>query len=64
ESAGVKFADADLIGIPWRIVVSEKTLASGSVELKARSAEGTELVILNQIAGRLKEETMRGDRRT
>jgi len=36
---GEKFADADLIGIPYRVVVSEKTLAAGHIELKARAAE-------------------------
>ncbi len=35
--AGEKFADADLIGIPKRIIVSEKTLASGEYELLTRS---------------------------
>ncbi len=38
--AGEKFADADLIGIPRRIVVSEKTLAKGTVEVTSR-ATGT-----------------------
>ena len=36
--AGEKFADADLIGIPERIVVSEKTIAQGGVELFDRTA--------------------------
>ncbi|OGD24590.1 hypothetical protein A2819_01480 [Candidatus Azambacteria bacterium RIFCSPHIGHO2_01_FULL_40_24] len=36
KSVGEKFADADLIGIPKRIVVSEKTLAKNSVEIKDR----------------------------
>ena len=35
--AGEKFADADLIGIPKRIIVSEKTLAEGQFELVTRS---------------------------
>ena len=35
--AGEKFADADLIGIPKRIIVSEKTLSSGEYELVARA---------------------------
>ncbi len=34
KSAGEKFADADLIGIPWRIVVSEKTIKQGGIEVK------------------------------
>lgn len=48
--AGEKFADADLIGCPYRIVVSEKTLAKGSVEVKKRDSEKCELVKLNKIA--------------
>jgi prolyl-tRNA synthetase len=36
ERAGVKFNDADLIGIPFRITISEKTLQKGEVELKGR----------------------------
>ena len=35
--AGEKFADADLIGIPYRVIVSEKTLASGEYELVTRA---------------------------
>ena len=38
ERAGEMFADADLLGIPLRMVVSEKTLAQGSIELKERSS--------------------------
>ncbi len=36
ESPGVKFADADLIGIPWRVTVSSRSLQSGGVEVKKR----------------------------
>jgi prolyl-tRNA synthetase len=36
ERVGVKFKDADLIGIPYRITIGEKNLANGNVELKAR----------------------------
>lgn len=36
--AGEKFADSDLIGIPYRVVVSEKTLASGKYELVTRKS--------------------------
>jgi prolyl-tRNA synthetase len=36
ERAGVKFKDADLIGIPYRITIGEKALANGHVEFKAR----------------------------
>ncbi len=36
--AGVKFKDADLIGIPWRITVGSRGLAEGAVEVKRRDA--------------------------
>jgi len=38
ESPGVKFADADLIGIPIRLTVSAKAQAKGGVEVKRRDA--------------------------
>jgi prolyl-tRNA synthetase len=44
DSAGVKFADADLIGIPLRVTVSKRTLKEGKVELKARDRADLELV--------------------
>lgn len=43
-TAGEKFADADLIGIPYRIVVSEKSLLKGGVEMKRR-ADGKEEIM-------------------
>ena len=36
ESAGRKFNDADLIGIPYRIVIGKKALSQGNVEIKIR----------------------------
>ena len=47
---GQKFADADLMGIPYRVVISEKTLAGNSYELKARTAEEGSLVSLEDLA--------------
>lgn len=44
ESAGVKFAESDLIGLPWRAVVSEKTLKAGKVEVKRRTEKAARLV--------------------
>ncbi len=44
KSAGEKFAEADLIGIPFRVVVSEKTLAKNSVEVKERAKKSVKLV--------------------
>jgi prolyl-tRNA synthetase len=37
ERAGVKFRDADLIGIPWRVAVGPRALADGEVELQERA---------------------------
>ena len=48
ERPGVKFKDADLLGIPLRIVVGEKTLAKDSVELKLRREKDARLVPLDQ----------------
>jgi len=39
ESAGVKFADADLIGLPLRITFSERTFKAGGAEIKHRAQE-------------------------
>jgi prolyl-tRNA synthetase len=51
--AGEKFADADLIGCPYRLVVSEKTLAQDSVEVKRRNEGKTELVKFDEILKRI-----------
>lgn len=42
--AGEKFADAGLLGIPYRLIVSEKTISAGTFELKARTAKEAELL--------------------
>ncbi|OGN01683.1 MAG: hypothetical protein A3G51_03075 [Candidatus Yanofskybacteria bacterium RIFCSPLOWO2_12_FULL_43_11b] len=49
KTAGEKFADADLIGCPVRIVVSKKTLEKNSVELKKRNEKEAKLVPLGEI---------------
>jgi len=41
---GEKFADADLMGIPYRVVISSKTVEQGKVELKKRTQDETNLV--------------------
>lgn len=46
ESAGVKFNDADLIGIPFRLTVGSRSLRAGGVEIKRRDAEEDEIVSL------------------
>jgi prolyl-tRNA synthetase len=54
-SAGVKFGEADLFGIPFRLVISEKTLDKGSVEVKKRAGSEVELVKLNQVGKTIKK---------
>ena len=53
ESAGVKLNDADLIGIPVRLVVSGRTLEKDSVEFKERSSDKSELYKFNEILKKL-----------
>ena len=43
---GEKFADSDLIGIPYRVVISEKTLKEGKLEIKKRTE--TEAVLMDE----------------
>jgi len=55
ESPGVKFNDADLLGIPIRVTISPRTLETNSVEVKWRSEKESQLVPLDEISTRLKE---------
>lgn len=48
-SNGEKFNDADLIGCPWRVVISEKSLAAGGLEIKNRKQEKSEIITLEQL---------------
>lgn len=54
QSAGEKFADADLIGCPFRVIVSEKTLEKDSAEIKKRTENKSILVNLNKLADELR----------
>lgn len=44
ESAGRKFNDADLIGVPFRIIIGKRGLTEGNVEIKHRASNAVELV--------------------
>ena len=55
ESAGVKFNDADLIGIPVRLTVSRRTVESQTVELKPRWSEEKRLVPEAELEAAIKE---------
>ena len=54
-SPGAKFADADLIGLPLRLVISEKTLKEDSVEWKPRNEAEARLVKIEDVAEEIQE---------
>ncbi len=60
ERAGVKFKDADLIGIPLRVIVGQKNLISGNVELKNRKSGETKLYPLEKIVSEIKKNIDEG----
>ena len=55
ESSGVKFNDADLLGLPVRVVVSPRNLKQGQVEVKLRSESEATMVPIAEAADRVKE---------
>jgi prolyl-tRNA synthetase len=48
-TAGAKFADADLIGNPIRLVISKRSLEKGGIELKNRNEESNEIISLDSV---------------
>jgi prolyl-tRNA synthetase len=60
ESPGVKFNDADLLGIPLRVTVSPRTLEKNSVEVKWRAEKESRLVPVTDAVPRVKELVQRG----
>lgn len=48
-TAGIKFADADLIGIPQRLVLSKRSLENGGIEIKKRNEEKSEIISLDSV---------------
>lgn len=65
ERPGVKFNDCDLIGIPYRIVISKKTLAQNKIEFKKRNQKEVELIEIDKIdmvIDRIKKEIDYEDR--
>jgi prolyl-tRNA synthetase len=63
ERAGVKFNDADLIGIPWRVVIGDKNLKNNMLEIKGRNEKEAKLIPVNEaaafIAARVGEEMVK-----
>jgi prolyl-tRNA synthetase len=54
ESAGVKFNDADLLGMPVRLTLSKRTLKTNSAEIKLRRGKDVELVPLKEVESKLR----------
>ncbi|MCX6721751.1 MAG: His/Gly/Thr/Pro-type tRNA ligase C-terminal domain-containing protein [Candidatus Staskawiczbacteria bacterium] len=50
KSPGEKFAEADLIGIPFRVIVSEKTVEKNSVEIKERDKQQAKIIKIKQLS--------------
>ncbi|MEM6455790.1 MAG: proline--tRNA ligase [Acidobacteriota bacterium] len=55
ERPGVKFKDADLIGLPVRVVVGKKALAEGEIEMSLRRDRAKQMVPVAQVIGRVLE---------
>jgi prolyl-tRNA synthetase len=53
QRAGAKFADADLLGMPWQIIVGPRGAANGVVELKRRATGGREELPLEDALARI-----------
>jgi prolyl-tRNA synthetase len=60
ERAGVKFKDADLMGLPLRIAVGKKGLAEGKVEWKPRGAKDVLLLGLDEVVARAQQAVREG----
>ncbi|MDD3002370.1 MAG: His/Gly/Thr/Pro-type tRNA ligase C-terminal domain-containing protein [Candidatus Shapirobacteria bacterium] len=52
-TAGAKFADADLVGNPIRLVISKRSLENGGIEFKKRNEEKSEILPLDKIFSRI-----------
>lgn len=53
EKAGSMFSDADLLGIPFRLILSPKTLEKGEIEFKRRESRDVELLKITDVIGEL-----------
>ena len=59
ERPGVKFKDADLVGIPYRIAIGKKGIAEGVVEVKARRSAEVVKVKLEEAAAYVRERVIK-----
>jgi prolyl-tRNA synthetase len=53
ERAGVKFADMDLIGLPWQVIVGPRGVSAGTIELKRRATGKREEISFESALARL-----------
>jgi prolyl-tRNA synthetase len=56
ERPGVKFNDADLIGIPWQVIIGTRSVTEGCVELKSRQTGVIEKIKLEEVVEKLSEK--------
>ncbi len=54
-SPGFKFKDADLIGIPVKIIISSKNLKNNKIEIKLRRTQKSELIEISEIENKIEE---------
>jgi prolyl-tRNA synthetase len=60
ERAGIKFKDADLIGIPYRIIIGEKNLKEGQVEVKERKTGRIEKIKIEETVEKMAKTLVLG----
>jgi len=55
KSAGEKFADSDLVGIPTRVVISPKTMKKNSIEVKRRNQKEARIMTVKELISELRQ---------
>jgi prolyl-tRNA synthetase len=60
ERAGVKFKDADLIGLPLRVAIGKKGLAEGKAEWKPRDSKEVQLIPLGEVVEKARQAVLSG----
>jgi prolyl-tRNA synthetase len=56
DKAGSQFSDADLFGIPFRVVVAPKSLAEGKVEVRSRDKSWSDKIPVDKVIPVLKQQ--------
>ena len=58
ESAGKKFSDSDLIGIPFQLIIGPRELKNGNVELKTRKTNKKEIISFDSAVDKIKNKIL------